>query len=199
METTNPLTVNDEAFEPTEAELVILNASDREIKEIQANCKIPEGGIMPRRKPKTDEEILIAVAMIAGWTDIKIWNPSALKKSYTGVNLAHPELGVHIPNYVEDLNAVEKLLDLLDANYQVMRYGKKHDKVKKYFVVFEGLKPDYQDKLSPNYPWFDSLPLGLCKLLLAINPEPIKPEPEVTVIDDDGEIEEPTVIEATFG
>jgi len=38
--------------------------------------------------------------------------------------------------------------------------------------------------------------IALCKLLLQLVP---KPEPQVQIIDDDGDIDEPTVIEAMFG
>ncbi len=131
------------------------------------------------------EQLNLEIAAIAGWTDIEVWQPERNLpiKTFQGVNLAHPELGHFVPNYVEDLNAIEKLLALLDVNYQVMRYGKQHDKVKKYFIVFEGFEPDYQDEQHPNYPWFDSLPFGLCKLLLAINPEPIKPQVKAEIVE----------------
>ncbi len=45
----------------------------------------------------------------------------------------------------------------------------------------------------------DTPAIALCELLLELAPNLPKSEPEVQVIDDDGEIDEPTVIEATFG
>ncbi len=128
------------------------------------------------------------VAEIAGWTDIKIWNPSALKKSYTGVNLAHPELGVHIPNYVESIDAIALVFQHHQLNWDasVAWNGKSYAK-------------DYH--FNKNYgAEAQNLALALCKLLLEINPDPIKPspKPKVAVIDDDGEVDEPTVIEASF-
>jgi hypothetical protein len=75
-----------------------------------------------------------------------------------------------------------------------MRYSK-HDKVKRFFIVFQDRDPEFKDAEHPFYPWHDNLPLGLCKLLLAINPDPIKPN--VAIIDDDGDVESP-VFEAEF-
>ncbi len=133
----------------------------------------------------TNEEINRAVATIAGWTEIELWNTSALKKTYIGTNATHPELGKFIPNYVESLDAIVALLDQLDLNYEIMRYSK-HDKVKRFFIVFQDRDPEFKDAEHPFYPWHDNLSLGLCKLLLAINPAPIAPS-QVAIIDDDGE------------
>jgi hypothetical protein len=132
----------------------------------------------------TNEEINLAVAAIAGWTEIENWNTSATKKTYIGTNATHPELGKFILNYVESLDAIVALLDELDLNYEIMRYSK-HDKVKRFFIVFQDRDPEFKDAEHPFYPWHDNLSLGLCKLLLAINPDPIKPN--VAIIDDDGE------------
>jgi hypothetical protein len=88
------------------------------------------------------------------------------------------------------------LLDNLNLNYEIMRWGNEHEKAGKYFIVFEGYKPDYKDEKGGFYAWYDNLPLGLCKLLLAINPTPIAP-PQVAIIDDDGNIKSP-VFEAEF-
>jgi hypothetical protein len=133
----------------------------------------------------TNEEINLAVAAIAGWTEIENWNTSATKKTYIGTHAAHPELGKFIPKYTEGLDAIVALLDQLDLNYEIMRYSK-HDKVKRFFIVFQDRNPEFKDAEHPFYPWHDNLPLGLCKLLLAINPTPIAP-PQVAIIDDDGE------------
>jgi|688.fasta_scaffold625980_2 hypothetical protein len=142
----------------------------------------------------TNEEINRAIAAIAGWTEIENWNTSATKKTYIGTNATHPELGKFIPNYVESLDAIIALLDQLDLNYEIMRYSK-HDKVKRFLIVFQDRDPEFKDAEHPFYPWHDNLSLGLCKLLLAINPDPIKPN--VAIIDDDGDVE-PTVFEAEF-
>lgn len=135
----------------------------------------------------TELELLnLKVAAIAGWTDIKIWNPSALKKSYTGVNLAHPELGVHIPNYVESIDAIALVFQYHQLNWDAS-------------VAWNGRSYAKDYHFNKNYgAEAQNLALALCKLLLKINPDPIKKQ-EVAVIDDDGDIDEPTVIEATFG
>ena len=62
-------------------------------------------------------ELNLKVAAIAGWTDIEVWNPKAIKISYVGTNLAHPELGVHIPNYVESIDAIAKVFILLHIDW----------------------------------------------------------------------------------
>ena len=134
----------------------------------------------------TTEQINLAIAKIASWTEIKLWNtrsPFGLEdkspnplRVYQGTNEAHPELGTFIPKYTEDLGAINDLLDELDLNYEIMRWGGEHKKAGKYFIVFENFKPDYQDVNHPFYPWFVSLSFGLCKLLLAINPDPIVPK-----------------------
>jgi hypothetical protein len=132
----------------------------------------------------TNQEINRAIAAIAGWTEIENWNTSATKKTYIGTNATHPELGKFIPKYTESLDTIVALLDQLDLNYEIMRYSK-HDKVKRFFIVFQDRDPELKDAEHPFYPWHDNLSLGLCKLLLAINPDPIKPN--VAIIDDDGE------------
>lgn len=138
------------------------------------------------------EQLNLDVAAIAGWENIEEWNPNPKtrkpKKTFTGTNKKHPELGVHIPDYTSDLNAIENLLDRLDVAYQVIRWKIGNQKIGKYNIVFQGVGAEYRDKSANNYAWFDSLPLGLCKLLLELAPTLPKSE-EVQVIDDDGDIE----------
>lgn len=129
--------------------------------------------------------INLAVAAIAGWTNIQEWQPerSLPIKTYQGVNLVHPELGCFVPNYVESIDAITKVFDLFGFEWSVTsdHYA---------FVTSRNELIAESNGETPA--------IALCKLLLAINPEPIKPEPEVAVIDDDGEVDEPTVIEASF-
>lgn len=132
------------------------------------------------KMPEDLIELNLKVAAIAGWTDIEVWNPKAIKISYVGTNLAHPELGVHIPNYVESIDAIAKVFILLHIDWSskvawngrayASNYGFGKDKRK------EG----------------ESLAIALCKLLIAINPDPIKPLP---VSEKESES---TVIEASF-
>jgi len=137
-------------------------------------------------------ELNLKVAAIAGWENIQEWNPSHKpKKVFQGTNKKHPELGIFVPDYVRDLNAIESLLDRLDVGYQVIRWKTGNQKSGKYNIFFEGIAAEYRDKSATNYVWFDSLPLGLCKLLLERAPQ----LSDVKTIDDDGEVDEPTVIE----
>lgn len=171
-------------FEPTEAELAIINASDREIEAMQAATKL--------------ELINLQVAEKAGWTDIKVWNPHAIKKSYVGVNLDHPELGIHIPNYVESIDAIAWVFNKLEIPWSLTNYGKfaSANDIEKREYSKEDLSwvgNSHDSGVS------DSPAIALCNLLLAINPPPITPrrQVEVKIIDDDGEIES-QVLEATF-
>ncbi len=108
-------------------------------------------------------ELNLKVAAIAGWTNIEIWNPKAIKISYVGTNLAHPELGVHIPSYVESVDAIAKVFIFLHLNWESSTSWDGRSTAKYYNfgqdIVGEG----------------KSLAIALCKLLVAISPEPIKP------------------------
>lgn len=109
------------------------------------------------------EQLNLKVAAIAGWENIKEWNPSHKpKKVFQGTNKKHPELGIFVPDYTRDLDAIAPLVAHLVASSEI------------------------------------SLAHALCKLLLELAPNLPKFELEVQVIDDDGDIDEPTVIEATF-
>jgi hypothetical protein len=122
------------------------------------------------------EQILLAVAKKAGWTDIKVWNPSAIRKSFVGVNLAHPELGVHIPDYTQSLDAIAWVFrKQLNIFYEVA-WMPTANCARANAVT--GLRVDAKTEA-----------LALCKLLLAINPDPIAPllkEEPIAVIDDGG-------------
>ena len=127
----------------------------------------------------------LKVAAIAGWNDIEAWNPKAIKISYVGTNLARPELGIHIPSYVESIDAIAKVFILLDIDWSskvawngrayASNYGCGKNKRKERKERKEG----------------ESLAIALCKLLIAINPDPIKPAPKKEDI-------ESTVVKASF-
>jgi hypothetical protein len=122
-------------------------------------------------------ELNLKVAAIAGWTNIEVWNPKAIKISYVGTNLAHPELGVHIPNYVKSIDAIAKVFDCLGLDWNI---GKDCDA---YSLVDDGNR-DYANKLG------ETPAIALCKLLVAISPEPIKSVSKEDI--------ESTVVEASF-
>jgi hypothetical protein len=143
----------------------------------------------------TNEEINLAVAAIAGWTEIELWNtrsPFGLEdkspnplRVYQGTNAAHPELGKFIPKYVESLDAITWVFRALRIYYRV-----------NYDPDLCGCEvASHAYTLSSHEALAETEPLALCKLLLLINPAPIAP-PQVAIIDDDGEIE--TVFEAEF-
>ena len=107
----------------------------------------------------TNEEINLAVAAIAGWTNIELWNPSLATKTYIGTNALHPELGKFIPKYTESLDAIVKVFQDIGITFTLV-----HDaEDKSYFAVSVLISGGYCDTPA----------LALCKLLLAINPAPI--------------------------
>lgn len=135
------------------------------------------------------EQLNLDVAAIAGWENIEEWNPNPKtrkpKRTFTGTNKKHPELGVHIPDYTRDLNAIAKALTRL-AIFPLLS--------------FETNKATWQDDAGYCYSSkkCETPAIALCKLLLELAPTLPKPE-EVQVIDADGDIDEPKVIEAIFG
>lgn len=142
------------------------------------------------KKMTNIEEINLAVAAIAGWTEVELWNPSATNKTYIGTNAAHPELGKFPPKYTESLDAIWKVFECL---------GIKDFQVTECSGIY-GLEKPYEALLCVNshetlVQYATTPALALCRLLIAINPAPIAP-PQVAIIDDDGEVE--TVFEAEF-
>lgn len=104
-------------------------------------------------------ELNLAVAAIAGWENIQEWNPNPKtekpKKVFQGTNKKHPELGIFVPDYVRDLNAITKAFDLLGLDWNI---GKDCDA---YSFI--------DNKLNMNA--FGKTPaIALCKLLLGIAP-----------------------------
>ena len=69
------------------------------------------------------EQINLAVAAIAGWTNIKPWNDNLkstiAKRTFIGTNEVHPELGIFIPNYVESLDAISKVFQYCNFYWQL--------------------------------------------------------------------------------
>ena len=134
----------------------------------------------------TNEEINLAVAAIAGWTEIEPWYSSgSFPDILKGTNAAHPELGIFIPKYTESLDAISSVFKYLDLLWSLTQYK---DFVSAWMVSLDSRFAGDIKELTPA--------LALCKLLLAINPTPIAP-PQVAIIDDDGDIE-PPVFEAEF-
>lgn len=122
------------------------------------------------------EQLNIDVAEIAGWENIEEWNPNPKarkpKRSFTGTNKGHPELGVHIPDYVNDLNAIVSVFDAFDLDWNI---GKDCNA---YNCHGQG------DGIGIIEEYAETPAIALCKLLLELDPKPeTKPE----------------VIEATFG
>jgi hypothetical protein len=125
----------------------------------------------------TNEEINLAVAVIAGWTEIENWNTSATKKTYIGTNATRPELGKFIPEYTKSLDAIALVYLWVQRQWNV---SVAWDGRRSYASSFDGVGINHGSKIA------ETPALALCKLLLAINPAPIAP-PVVAIIDDDGE------------
>lgn len=128
------------------------------------------------------EQLNLDVAAIAGWENIEEWNPNPKtrkpKRTFTGTNKKHPELGVHIPDYTSDLNAIVAAFDAEKLGWTLSSLG----------YASCGITGAYAETPA----------IALCKLLIELAPNLPKSE-EVQVIDDDGDIDEPKVIEAAFG
>jgi hypothetical protein len=125
------------------------------------------------------EQINHAVAAIAGWTDIKEWEFSRKAKPiYQGRNLSQPESGIFVPSYASDLNAITKAFDLLGLDWNIGQDCEAYSLIGGECTDAHGETPA----------------IALCKLLLAINPEPLKP-----VTKEDPQQIESTVVEAAFG
>jgi hypothetical protein len=160
------------------------------------------------------ESINLAVAAIAGWTEIELWNtykpedksPKPLRV-YQGTNEAHPELGKFIPKYTESLDTIALVYLHLQQFWKISVAWNGRTSAS----CFEGVGVNVGIQVA------DTPALALCKLLLAINPAPIAPPiisniriydnplsedevntemAQVAIIDDDGEVE--TVFEAEF-
>jgi hypothetical protein len=109
----------------------------------------------------TNEQINLAIAKIAGWAEVELLNPQRDKRVFIGVNASHPELGAFIPDYSGSIDAITKVFDCLGLDWNI---GKDCD-------AFSVVNDD-------DHPYaFGATPaIALCKLLLAINPDPIVPK-----------------------
>ncbi len=136
-------------------------------------------------------ELKLKVAAIDGWENIHEWNPSHKpRKVFQGTNKKHPELGIFIPDYTSDLNAIVSVF--------VRRMGALGCHFQLDFMPSEYYSPPSKPFLAAGFGHhvYDESPaIALCKLLLELTPDPS----DVKIIDDDGDVDEPTVIEATFG
>lgn len=166
------------------------------------------------------EQLNLKVAAIAGWENIQEWNPSHKpKKVFQGTNKKHPELGIFVPDYTRDLNAIFAVFMQFDLLPELLSQSAfkppRHSDQVEWVAIHNSFTGGWIKGRDPNPA------IALCKLLLELAPNLPKPEPEKTlnaydlnvigdyvstlkyksevqVIDDDGEIDEPTVIEATF-
>jgi hypothetical protein len=102
--------------------------------------------------------LIIITVLVAGWENIQEWNPNPKtekpKKVFQGTNKKHPELGIFVPDYVRDLNAITKAFDHLKLGYTLSSLG--------YAAcgIFEAYA------LEPPSP-----AIALCKLLLELTPD----------------------------
>lgn len=112
-------------------------------------------------------ELNLKVAAIAGWTDITVWQPerNLAIKTYEGVNKASPEIGSFVPNYAEDLNAIFALFKLLSIEFHLTN---EHQVVSHNYFQASSLQKESWIKSLGETP-----AIALCKLLIAINPQPI--------------------------
>lgn len=128
--------------------------------------------IAPEPKLTELDELNLQVAAIAGWTDIKHWNGNLkvayAKKTFIGVNKNHPELGVFVPNYASDLNAIASVFYSFEIPFD-FTYSPCCEDHDDQFLAWSQLR-HRQEARSPA--------IALCKLLVELNPKP-RTKPEV--------------------
>lgn len=118
------------------------------------------------------EQLNLKVAAIAGWEKIEVWNPHVAKKTFTGWNEKNPKLGIFVPDYTSDLNAIVSVFDAFDLDWNI---GKDCNA---YNCHGQG------DGIGIIEEYAETPAIALCKLLIELNPK-LETKPEV--------------IEATFG
>lgn len=116
------------------------------------------------------EQLNLKVAAIAGWESVEIWNLNIAKKTFTGTNKKHPELGNFVPDYTSDLNAITKVFRRLNLFYE-LAWMSKSNLARANDINDREVKAETEA-------------IALCKLLLRL----AKPKPDIQIIDDDGEI-----------
>ena len=111
-------------------------------------------------------ELNLAVAARAGWENIEEWSPNPKtrkpKRTFTGTNKKHPELGVHIPDYTSDLNAITKVFEFLDIEFELTRLPIMPNG-KKQYIAYSGNTNRQKHLTNPA--------IALCKLLLKLAPD----------------------------
>ena len=150
------------------------------------------------------EQLNLKVAAIAGWTDIKVWDNSRSqerkpkKRLFVGNN-DRKELGIFVPDYASDLNAIADLVNrfcFIDGRI--------------YKVTFEPSDPEYgslgefrvfSEDIHRKYEAFGiSMALALCAFLLELHPYLILHPEAIAAFEKISKPEtKPEVIEATFG
>jgi hypothetical protein len=116
------------------------------------------------------EQLNLDVAAIAGWKDIKPWNTSRNQEVQPKNRLFvgkhdRKELGIHVPDYTSDLNAIVAVFGFEKLDWTLSSLG--------YAAC--GIIGIYAK--SPA--------IALCKLLLELAPNLPKFEPEIQVIEDE--------------
>jgi len=119
------------------------------------------------------DSINLAIAAIHGYTQIEVWNQFALKVTYQGVNDAHPELGKFVPNYAKSLDAIVLVFRALQLDYKLQWSAGLN------YAIAEYVNDDYESIYQSG----STEAIALCKLLLVINPDPIKPKVGTDVFD----------------
>jgi len=111
-------------------------------------------------------ELNLKVAAIAGWKNIQEWNPNPKtekpKKVFQGTNEKHPELGIFVPDYTSDLNAIVKVFEYLDIEFELTRLPIMPNGAKQY-IAYSGNTNRQKDLNNPA--------IALCKLLLELTPD----------------------------
>lgn len=107
-------------------------------------------------------ELNLAVAARAGWENIEEWNPNPKtrkpKRTFTGTNKKHPELGIFIPDYTSDLDAIVAAFDSFDLDWNI---GKDCNAYNCGYIGETLITECYAETPA----------IALCKLLLKLAPD----------------------------
>lgn len=112
------------------------------------------------------EQLNLDVAATAGWENIEEWNPTPknpkAKRTFTGTNKKHPEIGIFVPDYTSDLNAIAAVFKWLKICYRLT-----------YLPAMHGTDSACRATTltCPVDCCGDNEAIALCKLLLELTPD----------------------------
>jgi len=122
-----------------------------------------------------DERLNIKIAVLDGWTGLKLYSETATRRQFIGYNEnLSAQCGIYIPNYVTSIDAIVGALDRIDADYSVGTYNPLNTSRYRVTATIAKVLRRFQS---------ESMSIALCNLYLAIAPSIPKPKPLIEVLD----------------